>query len=153
MLALVDDARVDLVGQDDQVVRHGDGRDALDVRRASSTAPVGFWGLLKMSRRVRGVMSERSSSRSSAEAVLGAQRDGHRRGAHEAGHRFVDGEARVGHDDLVTGPDEGHQGEGHDRLGAGRDDDPVRARPGTPRRAVKSAATASRKTGTPGGGA
>ena len=44
VLAVVDDARVDLVGQDHQVVRHGDGRDALDVARASASRRWGSAG-------------------------------------------------------------------------------------------------------------
>ncbi len=73
---------------------------------------------------MRGVMREsNSSSGGEREAVSGAERIGDRGGPREIDHRFVDGEAGVGIQDLGAGVAEHQRGERHRHLAAGHDDD------------------------------
>ena len=124
VLALVDEAPVDLVGQHHQVIGHGDRGDALKVLLREYRA----------SRVVGAVEHEQASARGDqrpqlievdAEVVGGAQWDGDGHGAHEAGHRLIDGEARIRHDHLGAGFGQRQHRECHDGLGTGRDDDTV----------------------------
>ena len=97
-----------------------------------STPPVGFAGELITIIRVRGVISEASSSTSSRKSLLHADRDRDRRAADEPGERLVDRVARVGDDDLVAGVDQGQDRVEHHALAANGDEDAVRRRPRTP---------------------
>ncbi len=117
MLALVEDASVDLVGEHDQVVLEGDRGDPLEVSPGEDPAG-GLAGELMTIILVRGVTSEASSSGSSRKSFSWRMRDGHRRTAHEARHRFVDREAGVRVDDLVAGVDQGEDRVVHDALAA-----------------------------------
>ena len=124
MLAVVDDAAVDLVRKDDEVALPGDAGDGLEV-----VVPEDRPG--RVARAVDHdqpgpVRDERSQLVGvGPEAVITAQRQGDGGRAHEPRHRLVDREAWVGHDDLVASPDEGHHREREHRLGARGDDDAV----------------------------
>ena len=120
-LALVLQAAVDLVGEDDEIVLHRELGEPLDVLvRQDGSGRV-----------VRRVEDEQPRARRDQrgdlldvhpEVVRLAQRGGDRRAADVARHRLVDREARVRVDDLVAVVDQGEHGVEHDRLCARRDD-------------------------------
>src|SRR5437879_6105371 len=120
-LAVVEELPVDLVRQHGDVPRRRQGRDAIDLRAVQHPA-----------RRVRRrVDDDQLRARRDgpleqleveAELARLAQRDRHRRRAHEVDDRLVDREARIRIDDLVAVARQRHDREEHDRLGARRDD-------------------------------
>ena len=121
--AVVHDAAVDLVGEDPQVVRDRPARRSARGRSRVSTPPVGLAGELMTRSRVRGVISEASSSTSSRKSFAIRIGIGTGVAADEAGHRLVDRVARVRDDDLVARVDEAEDRVQHHALAADRHED------------------------------
>ncbi len=120
-LPVVLDAAVDLVREHDEVTLDGDVGDGPEVVGGEDRAA-----------RVVGAVDDQQPCPVGdepaqlldvdPEVALLAQRDGHRRGTREAGHRLVDGEARIGHDDLDTRLGQREHRVIHHGLGAGGHD-------------------------------
>ena len=124
-LALVEEARVDLVRQHRHAVvarELGDPAHVLGAQHAAGRV-VG-----RVDDEELGLLGDAPLEllQVEAEAGLLEQGDRHRLPAHEVDHRLVDREPGVRVDDLVARVRERHDGEEHDRLGARRHHDLVR---------------------------
>ena len=92
------------------------------------TPPVGLAGELMTSTRVRGVISDASSSTSSRKSLLHPDRDRHRRRPDEPGQRLVDRVAGVRDEHLVTGIHQAEDRVQHHALAADGHEDLRRIR-------------------------
>ncbi len=124
MLPVVQDPAVDLVREDHEIPLTGDGRDPLQVVAREHAA--GGVGRRVDDDQARARRDQRDQLvHVEPEVVRLADGDRYRGRAHEPGDRRIDRVARIGHDHLVAGVDQGHDRVVHDALAADGHEHPV----------------------------
>ena len=122
---IIEHSRVDLIGQNRYAAGYGDLGDGLQIIFGQNAAG----GVLRAvdDDELRPIGDKvLQFVHIQAEVPILPERNGHGFGARELDDGFVDGEPRVGVDDLITGTRKRHNGVEHDRLATGCHNDLIR---------------------------